>query len=291
MASPSFSALRVFDAAARLGSFKAAADELGVSPTAVSHQIRALEAHLGFALFVRKTRKVNLTAQGRHLAQATLGAFQQVRDALDDLAVEQRTLTVSTTPAFASLWLVPRIQDFEEANPEIRVHVDTSTAPLDLKRERHIDLAIRYGPGAYPGMRTDVLANEELAAFGSPDYLASLDDAAQVTLIETQWTLGSVPPITWNNWFAASGELLPQSAMVRSFDEEQHVINAGLAGQGLILISRLLVSDMVSRGWLRPYMRDVSVPGLTYATVMADQSAGTRKVRRFLTWIRTQSFD
>ena len=244
---PSALALRVFDAAARLGSFKAAAGELGVSPTAVSHQIRSLEEQLSVALFVRRTRRVELTEAGTRLAAATSVAFQQITDALEDLTQSERMLTISTVPAFAALWLAPRLSAFEARHPDISVRVETSTDIVDLNRDRRIDLAIRYGDGDYTGVETIPLATETLGAFGAPEYVRGLTRLSDAALINTRWVSPTLPAITWDDWAEAASETGPETGP-RHFDQEQEVMQAGLAGQGLILMSSLLVGDMVRRG-------------------------------------------
>jgi len=284
---PSASALRVFDAAARRGSFKAAAEELGVSPTAVSHQIRSLEEQLSLALFLRKTRKVELTDAGSILAAATSVAFQQISSALEDLALSERTLTVSTTPAFAALWLVPRLADFEARHPDINVYVETSRAIVDLNRDRRIDLAIRYGGGDYPGFAVTPVAKETLAAFGSPEYIRGLKRFSNAALISTRWVSKTLPAITWNDWANTAAEPAPTPSQ-RQFDQEQEVIQAGLAGQGLILMSTLLVGDMVDRGWLAPYRPEAAIDGFCYTAVTTKAHKNVGKVRQFLSWIKQQ---
>jgi len=285
---PSASALRVFDAAARLGSFKAAAEDLGVSPTAVSHQIRTLEEQLSLALFVRRTRRVELTEAGTRLAAATSVAFQQITDALEDLSHSERMLTVSTVPAFAALWLAPRLGAFEALNPDISVHVETSTELVDLSRDRRVDLAIRYGGGDYAGLETMPLATETFGAFGPPDYVRSLTRLSDAALISTRWVSRTLPAFTWADWAETASETKPETGL-RQFDQEQEVIQAGLAGQGLILMSSLLVGDMVRRGWLEPYRPDIVLPGLTYSAVTTEAHADVGKVRRFLSWIQGEA--
>lgn len=284
---PSATGLRVFDAAARLGSFRVAADELGVSPTAVSHQIRSLEGQLGFALFVRKVRKVELTAAGARLASVTATAFQQISDTLEELTEVERRLTASTTPAFAALWLVPRLPAFEEAYPDIQVHVDTTTTVIDLGRDRRIDLAIRYGDGDYHEFVATRILTESIGAFGAPDYVSQLSDFSQASLIHTHWTSKDLRGMTWTKWAKAAGE--PRGSKPRTFDQEQQVIQAGLSGQGLILISNVLVEDMVTRGWLVPYRPDVQLAGLNYTAVVAPSQSEIGKVRRFLAWLQQQA--
>ena len=135
--------------AARVGSFKEAARELGVTPTAISHQVRTLEEQLGVALFVRKTRTVVLTEEGKRLAASTLKGFQEIHEGLDALGSSSSRLTIATTPAFAALWLVPRVADLEARHRGFTVHVETSTEPVNLERDRRIDVAIRYGLQAW----------------------------------------------------------------------------------------------------------------------------------------------
>lgn len=283
----SASALQVFDAAARHGSFKLAAVELGVSPTAVSHRIRALEARLGFALFVRGTRIIELTDAGRRLAGTTADAFQRIGDTLEGLDAVERRLTVSTTPAFGALWLAPRLTAFETRNPDVEVRIETSTAVVDLARDRRIDLAIRYGKGEHPGLDTVRLMTENIAAFGSPEYLDRLPGFPQATLIATDWVSDRLPDIGWELWAARAA--VDEVGRVRMFDQEQQAIQAGLAGQGLVLASSVLVADMLRRGWLRAYQPDIVLEGLTYAAVTTPQHAQTGKVRRFLAWLREEA--
>lgn len=285
---PSALALRVFDAAARLGSFKAAAGELGVSPTAVSHQIRSLEEQLSVALFVRRTRRVELTEAGTRLAAATSVAFQQITDALEDLTQSERMLTISTVPAFAALWLAPRLSAFEARHPDISVRVETSTDIVDLNRDRRIDLAIRYGDGDYTGVETIPLATETLGAFGAPEYVRGLTRLSDAALINTRWVSPTLPAIPWDDWAEAACETGPETGP-RHFDQEQEVMQAGLAGQGLILMSSLLVGDMVRRGWLMAYRPDIVLPGLTYSAVATEAHAGVGKVRRFMSWLQEEA--
>lgn len=284
MSFPSTSALRVFDAAARLGSFKAAAAELGVTPTAVSHQIRNLEDQIGVALFVRGTRKVDLTAAGQTLLEATGPAFRRIGAALEEIGSARQTLTLTTTPAFAALWLIPKIRAFEAAHAGIQVHVDTSVHPVDIARDRRIDLAIRYGGGV--SETSKALVHERMGAFAAPGFCERVDDLNKACLLETAWRSDTLPQISWEDWFAARGQPCSEPMDLRRFDEEQQVINAALAGQGIALVSTLLVADLVIRGWLVPISPETFLPGLSYFLIVPADKADTRKVQMFLTWLR-----
>src|SRR5688572_8450266 len=151
---PALPALRAFEAAARLRSFKQAADELAVTATAISHRIRTLEEEIGCRLFVRKTRAIELTMEGRALYSAVREGFDTIAAGVDRLRQRARpAVRLSTTPAFAAKWLVPRLTAFQAQHPQIDLHVHASNQPVDLSQGT-IDIAIRYGQGRYEGMHS-----------------------------------------------------------------------------------------------------------------------------------------
>lgn len=283
MVFPSINALRAFDAAARLGSFKAAANELGVGATAVSHQIRGLEAQLGFALFERRARHIVLTEAGERLALSTTRAFRDLEDALAELRDEGATLTVSTTPAFAALWLAPRLFAFEARYPELRMRVDSSTDRVDLERDRRVDVVIRYGAPAAAAAQ-HLVFQERIGAYAAPALVDRLENPLEAPLIATQWRNPALCEMGWSAWMEAAG--LPRPEAVRRFDQEHHVAQAGLAGQGVILISDLLVAELVQRGWLRAVRPEIGLPGLSYAVLTRPGRPETRKIDRFVAWLK-----
>ena len=284
MSLPSLSALRAFDAAARLGSFKAAANMLNVSATAISHHIRGLEAKTGVVLFRRGTRRVSLTDEGRQLSEATAFAFSRIEATLDALCVAENTLTISTTPAFASLWLAPRIQSFEEQYPQLRVRTISSTGLVDLQRDRTIDIAIRYG-GDERSRDDTLILRESVGAFGSPDYIERLEDLSHAEFINTAWMSKDLKHISWTDWFAAAEYEPTKDTKVREFLQEQEVLQAGLAGQGLIFLSDVLAGGMVARGWLLPYRPDIRLEGLVYRVIAGPQKSDSKKLKAFMTWL------
>ena len=260
-----------------------------MTPTAVSHQIRTLEDQLGVALFVRATRKIVLTQEGRRLAAATSRGFREIYDALGDLRDVSSRLTIATTPAFAALWLVPRLADFEAKHPAMRVHVETSTEVQDLERDRRIDVAIRYGECDYAGLSVTRVARETFGVFVHPEMLrggVSIEDAV---LIETRWRSQSLRQIGWDDWLRAQQFDPANFVNRRSFDQEHHSFQAALAGQGMILASNLLAQDMLERGWLVEYRPEARLPGLQYSAVALAGHSQTRKVRQFLAWLNEQA--
>ncbi len=187
-ASLPLTALRAFESASRLLSFKAAAQELSVTPTAVSHQIRSLETWLGVPLFERLPRQVRLTDGGERLFHSLHGAFLDVAQSVDTLRPQRSGthLTLSTTAAFAALWLVPRLGRFYARHPGISLRLDTHCEVIDLHQDASVDLVLRYSLDDYPNLYGLCLFDESFGVYGSPEQVAL---AAQRTpaLISVRW--------------------------------------------------------------------------------------------------------
>src|SRR6185437_8380985 len=166
---PPLSALRAFEAAARLQSFSKAAEELSVTPAAISHQIHALEQDLGVQLFRRLNRAVELTASAKVLLPGLSDAFAGIQASVRRLRAhnDTGTLTVTASPSFAAKWLVPRLYRFQEAHPEIDVRLSATASVIDLT-QGDFDLALRYGTGRYPGLAVELLARNEVFPACSP---------------------------------------------------------------------------------------------------------------------------
>jgi len=280
---PSLVSLRAFEAAARHGSFKDAASELSVTPTAVSHHIRGLEQALEVQLFTRDTRAVHLTDAGHRLAARLSAAFTEIADALDEVRATEHDLTVATTPAFAALWLVPRLQALQLAHPELRLRLDTGTAPVDLRRDRRVDLAIRYGGGDSP-LAVRRFAPERIGLYGAPDLVARLGGHIQgTTLLATDWTRPGLAPLTPDAWLAAAGS--DDRPPIRRFDQEHHAAQCAIAGQGLALLSDVLTADLTARGLLAPFRPDVQLSGHSYTILCVPERVRVRKIARFIAWL------
>lgn len=182
-------ALRVFEASARLGAFKAAADELSVTPAAVSHQIKSLESRLGVLLFERGARGVRLTEEGEQLFRASHDALLALSRGLDAVRPEvtgERTLVLTTTPAFAAMWLIPRLGRFRRIDPQLHIKVETGNALVDLERDARIDLAIRATSRTFPALHEIALIDEYFGAYAAAGFDAHRTDEP-LDLIETVW--------------------------------------------------------------------------------------------------------
>ena len=269
---PSLSALRAFEAAARLRSFKQAADELAVTATAVSHRIRSLEQELGCRLFVRKTRAVDLTPEGRSLYSAVREGFDTIASGVERLRQRARPLVkLSTTPAFAAKWLVPRLAGFQSRHPNIDVHVHASNRPVDLNAGT-IDIAIRYGQGRYEGMKSTLLLQDRFAPVASPTLnVASAADLSSRTLIHFDWEQPLPVDLTWAAWArAAQLPELNTEAGIR-YSDESHAIQAAVAGQGVALLSLVLIEQELKQRVLEARLEPV-LEGLAYYIVRPERA-------------------
>lgn len=281
---PQLNSIRVFEAAARLSSFKAAAEELNVTPTAVSHQIRNLEEKLGTLLFERKTRAIALTPEGLQLALASHQALQQIASTLEDISRVQTVLNIATTSSFAAMWLVPRLARFQKLYPEIQVSLRTGEQLDDLQNDRRIDLAIRYGQYDDQDTNAIKLVTEYFGVYATRNYLDECKYLKDATLIETQWQNKNLPRVTWKQWLKEY-DVDIDNPKIRSFDQEHHVIQAALAGQGMALVSSVLVQAYLIQDWLEPYSDECLLPGLTYYLLPSPFSKDLRKVVVFQNWL------
>jgi len=281
---PQLNSIRVFEATARLSSFKMAAEELNVTPTAVSHQIRNLEEKLGTLLFERKTRAIELTPEVLQLAQVSHQALQQIASTLEDISRVQTVLNITTTSSFAAMWLVPRLARFQILHPEIQVSIRTGEQVENLQNDRRIDLAIRYGQYDEQDVNATKLITEYFGVYATKNYLKGCKSLKNATLIETQWQNKSLPSVTWKQWLKKYDEST-YNPKIRCFDQEHHVIQAALAGQGIALVSSVLVQASLQQNWLEPYKEDCFLPGLTYYLFPSPFSKDLRKVVVFQNWL------
>ena len=249
---PSLSALRAFEAAARHQSAKLAAAELSVTPTAISHQLRQLEASLGVALFVRKPRQLELTEQGRELKETLQDAFDSIAAAVTRLraAPLRQAVTLSTTPAVAVRWLLPWVCILRDRHPQLdlRLHATHEAVPMDGVTA---DMGIRYGDGRWPGLVAEKLFDNVFVPACSPAL--GLHDPADLpgqALIHFEPQQVVSQPKGWAEWqqlARVSG--LDTGAGLR-FSDETHAITAALDGQGVALMSRHLIAEELERGRL-----------------------------------------
>ncbi len=287
LASIPLSALRIFEAAARLGSFTRAAEELGVSQAAVSWQVKALEQRLGQTLFRRLPREVSLTAEGERLARASTEAMNLLRAALADLTeTGQGVLVISTLQSLASQWLAPRLGAFQLAHPGIAVRLETAARIVDLSRE-NVDVALRLGRGDWPGLAADYL-------FSAAQVPLCTRQVRERSGIERPEDLLQAPRIgeeeDWVNWFAAMGVAGASSpGASRLIADLQTVeVAAALAGHGIALGVPALFAAEIASGRLVPLFEPPpGQPG--YWLVYPKDRRRSPKILAFREWLLAQA--
>jgi LysR family glycine cleavage system transcriptional activator len=250
---PPLTALRAFDAAARHMSFAKAADELHVTPAALSYQIKSLEAHLGAPLFRRLNRAVELTEAGHTLAPGAQDGFQTLAAAwrAAERLQDNVTLTVTAGPAFTAKWLAPRLYEFAQAHPEIELRFSASLRMMDFARDA-VDVAIRFGYGPDPGLYALPLADEWMCPVMTPEMAAQYptpESLMQASLIWDESVNFLDPPCDWATWFRAMGIDHAPSHGPR-FSQADHAVDAALAGVGVTLGRRALVIKDLADGRL-----------------------------------------
>lgn len=283
-------ALRTFESAARLGSFKAAADELSVTPAAVSHQIKRLESHLGLLLFQRSAQRVTLSEAGERLYQQVHSGFSDLQQSLADLRppCERQQLTLTTTAAFASLWLIPRLGDFHRRHSDIQVRVMTGSDLVDLHRDHRFDLALRAEFTPDPALLRRPLLREHFSVYTPPGWQEP--PAAQpLSLIEVPWASVGGVIIDWPHWCALAGcEDWLQRARFHHYDDEHYALQAASAGYGLVLASNVLVADSLAQGLLQPWREEVRLEAAQYSAVCLPGREREPAIRAFLDWLQEQ---
>jgi LysR family transcriptional regulator, glycine cleavage system transcriptional activator len=285
---PSLNGLRAFEAAARHLSFTRAAAELNVTQTAISHQIRRLEEQLGTRLFVRNQRALLLTPEAQQYLPAVRSAFADLRQATDRLMrIEGKTrLTVSCLPSLAAKWLVPRLASFQEAHPAIEVRIATATRIVDFRREQ-VDLAIRYGKGRWPGLRSDWLMAENVFPVCSPALVTGArplgrpEDLVHHTLLHVNLYRDE-----WLLWLTGAG--LPTSLAARpglTFDLGLMALQAAIDGLGVALgRTPFAEADIAAGRLVRPF--DLMLPSEAgFYVVAPEASADTPKIAQFREWV------
>ncbi len=285
---PPLNAVRAFEAAARHESFAAAASELSVTASAVSQQVKALEEILERPLFRRHARGLVLTEAGRRYLPALSDALDRIADATRRVRepVDERVLTVTALGSFGAQWLVPRLPDFAERAPEIDVRLSTTDRLVDLLNEG-ADCAIRYGPGVYEGLESERLMDEIITPVCSPalaERLRTLDDLGSVMLLHDQST-GPSAPISWPGWLRLQGRSDIPADRGPGFTDSSFLVQAAIAGRGVMLGRSVLVGDALAAGTLvAPF--DIEVPaGYAYWFVTAPGARDRPKVARFRDWL------
>lgn len=285
-------ALRVFEAAARHESFLQAAEELAITPGAVSRQIKALETELAARLFERFNRAVRLTDTGRRLATGVRQGLSRIEEAVAEVRAERPgVLAVTAMHSFAARWLVPRLHLFNERHPDIQVLVSASDQAVDLVRERY-DVAIRFGRGPFPGFHARKLVSLFMFPVCSPRLLEqtrldSPHDLANAQLLADVYLAQGEPH--WGDWLALAGAPEVDWRGGQQFSNVYLAIEAAIAGRGVALGERALVLDELVTGRLvKPFDVELLSPFSQWILTLPEK-ADRPDIRKFRNWLIAQA--
>ncbi len=295
---PGLRSLRAFDAAARHLSFSRAAEELHVTPAAISHQIKELEDQTGVELFTRTSRSMKLTKAGDVLFEASRETLDTLSRALNRMRrlTTQNQLRVSSAPSIAAKWLVPRLDRFFATFPGADVRVDISAAPVDFARD-DADVAIRFGLGKYPGLRADLLFHDKVFPVCSPKIITKDKplkmprDLLKHTLIHLDWEAQGSPWPNWRMWMLAAGIKDFDSTAGLHFDHTALAVQAALDGFGVAMGDSNLVADDLAAGRLiKPFELSLKAPAdFAYYIISPVESAEQPMIMAFRDWCLTEA--
>ena len=289
---PPLNSLRAFVAAARHLSLAKAADELNVTPGAVSQQIKQLEDHLGCALFRRTNRQLLLTDEGQAILPGLVEAFERMQEALRAIASvgNDGRLTVTVAPSLASKWLVPRLDRFTALHPEIDVLVSASMALADFEAE-DIDCAIRYGAGRYPGVVVEKLMAESVVPVCSPSLLKDKKslrtpaDLKDFTLLHDDSPDQDPSCPDWQMWLRAAGIEHIGARRGLRFNQSSLVVEAAISGRGVALAKARLAADDIRAGRLVTLFNVKQPIQFAYYFVAPPEKSALKRVQLFRKWL------
>ncbi len=287
---PSLNGLRAFEAAARHESFTKAADELCVTQGAVSHQVKALEAELGVKFFNREPKRLIITEAGRRYLEVVRDALDRIAAGTDSLQQRQNAgvLTVSTSPNFASKWLVHRLGRFAEAHPGIDLRVSANMHHVDFARE-DIDIAVRHGDGTEHGLHVTRLYTEELLPVCSPALLAGPHPLRQPRDLMHHTLLHMDHRQDWSKWLVAAGVGDMDLSRGPVFNQASMGIDAAVDGQGVALArTGLAAHDLIAGRLIRPFDLALAVP-YAYWIVCPKATANLPKITTFRDWLLAEA--
>lgn len=305
---PPLSALRAFESASRHLSFKKAAEELHVTPAAISQQIKSLEAYLGFTIFRRLTRAVELTERGAAMLPKIREGFECLAGAVEiSRQATNKALRVTAPPSFATRWLVPRLPAFLAAHPDLELRLASSPDTVDEAgggavsamltldlRDAASEIAIRYGTGDYPGHRVELLFTPEYLPVCSPKLitpecpLSIPADLGRYLLIHDETIRDEEKQPNWSEWMRAAGVSSVDTRRGPRYSNAVLAVQAALDGQGVALAMRPQVeSDLIAGRLIMPFDLAVRSP-YSYFMVVAEPMADRPPVTAFRDWLLRQ---
>jgi LysR family glycine cleavage system transcriptional activator len=293
---PALDLLVGFEAAGRHLSFTKAAEELFLTQSAVSRQMKDLEDQLGVPLFERRHRALVLTEAGQQFYASAAQVLATMRSATEKLRAQsgrRRPLSVTTTHSFASLWLIPRLAGFTRTHPGVDVRITAETRVQDLERDG-LDLAIRHGPASLAGPNSVKLFGERVFPVCSPKLLEKIplkepSDLARHVLLQYDDPDIRHPWLHWKTWLevARIADLRPAGTL--AFSGYEQIIPAAVAGHGVALGRSPLVKDLIGSGQLVAPFKSSAEPARAYFAIVSKSAEGRPEVADFVAWLREEA--
>jgi LysR family glycine cleavage system transcriptional activator len=287
---PPLNALKAFDSVARHESVSHAANELCVTPGAITKQIQHLESFLGVPLFIRRHRQIILNEQGKIFQRAVSKALLEIQTATNNIkgSAQNSTLKIRSYTTFSIRWLIPHAPKFLSANPEISLELTTSLDPVDFARD-NIDCAIRLGSGDWPNATSTKLIDNVIVPVCSPQYLKGKKMKTPKDLLACNLLHIKRRPNDWNLWFSGIGlsvDVMPQGMMC---ENSEIAYSAAKEGLGIAMAQYFLVRDDIELGKLvRPVMQSHDCGDNTYYLVMPSNTQQNIHSRKFKEWILSE---
>ncbi|MEO5737817.1 MAG: LysR substrate-binding domain-containing protein [Variovorax sp.] len=290
--------LRAFEAVARHLNFRAAAEEMALTQSAVSRQIQSLEEEVGVPLFLRHTRAVELTSAGAQLLLAVQQSLPRIDGAVRQIrqSAGRKSVSLTTFASFASMWLIPRLEAFQRDNPDIDIRIDASDVAMDLEMA-DVDIALRYGPPEAMPAGAVRLFGETLTPVASPWLIKGSPpirkpaDIVNFTLIEAgdahrthlEW-------LTWRRWFEVTGHSRAQPPRWLYFNYAYQMVQAALTGQGLVLARSSLIAESLANGDLVEVLPQHRLDSpMAYWLLIGPRNALRPEIKAFCEWLEAQA--
>ncbi|HJZ32677.1 MAG TPA: LysR substrate-binding domain-containing protein [Hyphomicrobiaceae bacterium] len=292
---PPLETLRVFEAAERHKSFKDAGDELGVTASAVSHRVATLEEELAITLFVRHTRRIEVTPEGERLAAGVRRGLAEFRRAVTSVDRREGThIRITGIPSHVTRWLAPRLHRFRAAHPDIELHITADLALADL-RQRTFDVALRFGSGVYPGLHAEHLMDDAIFPVTSPRYLSEVGpiekpaDVLAMTRVLDVTAEGDDSGTNWRTWFEHHGLPIANIDRGMHFNGAAIALEAAAGGLGVAIARRTLVVEELRSGRLVQVLPGEIETNWKHYALALPEMADWPPLRAFIAWLRAEA--
>lgn len=284
---PPFAALRAFEALSRCGNLQTAGEELGVSASAISHQLKSLEIHLGFRLLIRTDNRIKLTKRGMQFALKLQQVFDRLQEAVDNASGsrDNARISINLFSSLAELWLVPLLGHFNDRHPDILISIITIPETMELSGS-DIDLAIHYGELPPAGHESALLFPETITPLCSPKFLEKHGPFVRVSdLLEHCLIYCNSAPNEWSIWTEGQGVTISKDRHWLELDNRAAALQAAKSGLGIVLGRRPFADGAVTRGELVQIFPEAVSTGMNYFLVVPARSSSSSSVRAFRTWL------